>query len=94
MSEGKPMNVKEGDRAEIIFTPGGKSVGTIVRVCEPEGIHSKWGPLWNVSPEGEVIETSLGHGNHALCADDWLRKLPDDQQFKQKTTTKEKVVEH
>jgi len=88
------MNVKEGDRAEIIYTPGGKSVGTIVRVGEPEGIHSRWGPLWHVHPEAEAIETSLGYGSDALCADAWLRKLPDDQQFKTKTTTQEKVVEH
>lgn len=76
------MNVKEGDRAEIIWTPGGKSVGTIVRVGWPEGIHSQWGPLWNVHGECEAIETTLGHGADALCADAWLRKVQDPPKTK------------
>lgn len=72
------MNVKIGDRAEIIQSVYGRTVGAIVRVIHYHGEHSKYGPTWLVEGEAESLETYLGDvSNLCHCPDAWLRKIDD-----------------
>lgn len=71
------MNVKKGDRAQIIGGVDGLNYGVIVEVGELMGEHSKYGPIWHVRSLGPALVTEYGAvGLECDCADAWLRKLP------------------
>lgn len=76
------MNVKQGDLAEIV---GGvlhpsPNLGKIVKVASYQGEHSLHGPIWRVVSETGDLVTEYGVMGLSLdCADDWLRKLPEQQ---------------
>jgi hypothetical protein len=72
------MNVKPGDKAKIIKSIDGMSVGKIVTVISLTGTHSKYGTVWRVEGAGLVSEYG-GVGANADVPDDWLQKIePDD----------------
>jgi hypothetical protein len=64
-----------GDLAHIIRSVDGLSVGRVVQCVQVDGVHSRYGTMWLVQAQDELVTEYGGVGHRVHLPADWLKKI-------------------
>jgi hypothetical protein len=89
----KDDKLAPGDLAIIIKSINNRSIGKIVECIKVDGEHSLYGIMWLVKSNSHMTSSTGERLLELHCAQDWLKKIPNDPLSDDEDTVIEKILE-